>query len=65
MLTKISSDDVYFWNTIRTELPNGGGFSKIKGGLTLEDWKYVKVNLAGNTPYHLKCVTRIKELNGD
>ena len=48
-----------------------GGFDpdkcreSLEDGLTLEDWKYVKVNLAGNTPYRLKCVTRIKELGGD
>ena len=48
-----------------------GGFDpdkcreSLEDGLTLEDWKYVKVNLAGNSPYRLKCVTRIKELNGD
>ena len=37
----------------------------LEDGLTAEDWKYVKRNLAGNDPYLLKCVTRIKELGAD
>ena len=35
----------------------------LEDGLTADDWRYVKRNLAGNNPYLLKCVTRIKELS--
>lgn len=37
----------------------------LEDGLTADDWKYVKKNLAGNNPYLLKCVRRIKELSTD
>lgn len=46
-----------------------GGFDpeickdSLEDGLTADDWRYVKRNLAGNNPYLLKCVTRIKELS--
>ncbi len=37
----------------------------LEDGLTADDWRYVKRNLAGNNPYLLKCITRIKELSVD
>ena len=68
MLTKISSDDVYFWNTIRAELPQGEGFSKIKGGLSIEDWiqmgeeislpKNTRLVKAGDIPKYLYIVEK-------
>jgi len=32
--------------------------------LCVDDWKYVKKHLAGNTPFLPKCITRIRELEG-
>ena len=48
-----------------------GGFDpkicreSLEDGLTANDWRYVKKYLAGNNPFLLKCVTRIKELSVD
>ena len=48
-----------------------GGFDpeicreNLEDGLTADDWRYVKKNLAGNDPYLLKCIKRIKELSAD
>lgn len=36
----------------------------LEDGLCVDDWKYVKKHLAGNTPFLPKCLTRIKELEG-
>ena len=47
-----------------------GGFDsetcrkELEDGLTAEDWKYVKRNLAGHTPFLKKCAVRIRELEG-
>ncbi len=30
-------------------------------GLTVNDWGYIKQKLAGNNPFLLKCINRIKE----
>ena len=34
----------------------------LEEGLTAEDWRYIRKNLAGNDPFFLKCLTRIREL---
>ncbi len=35
----------------------------LEDGLTADDWRYIKKNLAGNNPFLPKCITRIKELD--
>ena len=37
----------------------------LEDGLTADDWRYIKTNLAGNNPFLPKCVTRIRELEGN
>ena len=33
----------------------------LEDGLTADDWRYIRNSLAGNNPFYLKCVMRIKE----
>ena len=37
----------------------------LEDGLCADDWRYVKKHLAGNTPFLPKCITRIRELEGN
>ncbi len=37
----------------------------LEDGLNADDWRHVKRYLAGNTPFLLKCVTRIRELKSN
>lgn len=34
----------------------------LEEGLSADDWRYIRRNLAGNNPFLPKCNTRIKEL---
>ena len=68
-----NAPDEACWDYIAYGLVHGfySGFDpqicreSLEESLTVDDWKYVRKNLAGNNPFLFKCKARIQEENND